>query len=38
VLLHCQRFVEPAYARLLAHDYQFGTHVPDDAALDDWLG
>jgi DNA excision repair protein ERCC-2 len=37
VLLHCQRFVEPAYARLLARDYQFGTHVPDDAALDAWL-
>lgn len=37
VLLHCQRFVEPAYAQLLARDYQFGTHIPDDSALDEWL-
>jgi DNA excision repair protein ERCC-2 len=38
VLLHCKRFVEPAYARLLARDYQFGTHVFDAASWHDWLG
>lgn len=37
VLLHCQRFLDPAYARLLAPDYQFGTHIPDDEALASWL-
>ena len=37
VLLHCQRFLDPAYARLLAPDYQFGAHIPDDAALTAWL-
>ncbi|MCF3651849.1 ATP-dependent DNA helicase [Synoicihabitans lomoniglobus] len=37
VLLHCQRFIEPGFARLLAKDYQFGTHIPDDAALEEWL-
>ena len=37
VLLHCQRFIDPAYATLLAKDYQFGTHIPDDEALTDWL-
>ena len=37
VLLHCKRFVEPAYARLLARDYQFGTHIFDDDSLAEWL-
>ena len=37
VILHCQRFVDPAYAQWLAADYQLGTHLPDDAALDKWL-
>jgi DNA excision repair protein ERCC-2 len=37
VLLHCQRFVDPAYATLLSKDYQFGAHIPDDGALAEWL-
>lgn len=37
VLLHCRRFADPAYASLLAPEYQFGTHVPDDAHLVSWL-
>ncbi len=37
VLLHCVRFIDPAYARWLAPEYQFGRHLPDDDALEDWL-
>lgn len=37
VLLHCRRFVDPAYARWLAPDYQLGRHITDDATLTDWL-
>jgi len=37
VLLHCRRFADPAYASLLAPEYQFGTHVFDDADLAKWL-
>jgi DNA excision repair protein ERCC-2 len=37
VILHCRRFIDPAYARWLAPDYQMGIHLPDDAALADWL-
>ena len=37
VLLHCQRFVDPAYAKLLARDYQFGVHVTDETTLNAWL-
>lgn len=37
VLLHCRRFIDPTYARLLAPDYQFGTHLPDNDALAEWL-
>lgn len=37
VLLHCRRFVEPAFASLLAHDYQFGRPVATDADLEAWL-
>lgn len=37
VLLHCRRFLDVPFARLLATDYQFGTHVTDDAALAAWL-
>ncbi len=37
VILHCQRFLEPSYARLLAPDYQLGTNILDNAGLTDWL-
>ncbi len=37
VILHCRRFLEPAYASLLAPEYQFATNVTDDAALAVWL-
>ncbi len=37
VLLHCQRFVDPGYANLLAKDYQMGVHVHDDDDLVTWL-
>ncbi len=37
VILHCRRFLEPAYASLLAHDYQFGANVLTDADLAAWL-
>ncbi len=37
VLLHCRRFLDTSFARLLARDYQFGVHLPDDEALEDWL-
>ena len=37
VILHCQRFLEPSYASLLAPEYQFGTHLLADADLAAWL-
>jgi Rad3-related DNA helicase len=37
VLLHCQRFVEPAFASLLAADYQGGTIIRNDADFAAWL-
>jgi len=37
VLLHCRRFAEPSYSRLLATEYQLGTHVTTDEELDAWL-
>ena len=37
VVLHCQRFLEPSYASLLARDYQFGANVLTEADLSDWL-
>ena len=37
VLLHCRRFIEPAYAKLLAHEYQFGDSIMDDQDLTVWL-
>ena len=37
VLLHCQRFLEPSYASLLAPEYQFGVNVLDDDDLSAWL-
>lgn len=37
VLLHCRRFVDPAFASLLAADYQFGAPVRTDNDLQAWL-
>jgi DNA excision repair protein ERCC-2 len=37
VILHCQRFLEPSYASLLASEYQLGANVLDDADLAAWL-
>ena len=37
VILQCRRFVEPAYAALLDHDYQFGATLATDAELAAWL-
>jgi DNA excision repair protein ERCC-2 len=37
IILHCRRFLEPAYASLLAHDYQFGVNLLEDADLTAWL-
>jgi len=37
VLLHCRRFLEPSYASLLAHDYQFGANLLSDDDLASWL-
>jgi Rad3-related DNA helicase len=37
IILHCRRFADPAYASLLAPEYQLGRHVLDDADLAAWL-
>lgn len=37
VILHCRRFIEPAYASLLDHDYQFGKTLATHADLAAWL-
>ena len=37
VILHCRRFIEPAYASLLDRDYQFGTTLSTPSDLSDWL-
>ena len=37
VLLHCRRFAAPAYASLLAPEYQLGRHVLEAADLAAWL-
>ncbi len=37
VLLHCRRFAEPAYASLLAPEYQLGREITDEAGLRGWL-
>ena len=37
VLLHCERFLEPAYRHLLAPEYQAGPAIADDAGLGSWL-
>ncbi|MGA2016778.1 MAG: helicase C-terminal domain-containing protein [Opitutaceae bacterium] len=38
VLLHCQRFAEPSYARLLAPEYQSARRILEDGDLGAWLG
>ena len=38
VILHCRRFLEPAYAALLDRDYQFGATLSTNAELAAWLG
>jgi len=38
VLLHCGRFAEAGYARLLAPEYQSGRRIAEDGDLADWLG
>jgi DNA excision repair protein ERCC-2 len=38
VLLHCQRFAEPGYDRLLAPEYRSGRRIVEDGDLDAWLG
>jgi len=37
VLLHCRRFAEPGYARLLAPEYQSARRILDDGELRAWL-
>lgn len=37
VLLHCRRFLDPAFATLLARDYQCGATLTSDADLAEWL-
>ncbi|HEY9249396.1 MAG TPA: helicase C-terminal domain-containing protein, partial [Rariglobus sp.] len=37
VILHCRRFLEPAYASLLDHDYQFGATLATPEDLSGWL-
>jgi len=37
VLLHCRRFADPAYASLLAPEYQLGRHLLDATDLATWL-
>jgi Rad3-related DNA helicase len=38
VLLHCRRFAEPGYERLLGAEYQGGRRISEGAELSDWLG
>jgi DNA excision repair protein ERCC-2 len=38
VLLHCRRFAEPGYERLLAPEYRTGRRILEDDDLDAWLG
>ncbi|HEX3731263.1 MAG TPA: helicase C-terminal domain-containing protein [Opitutaceae bacterium] len=37
ILLHCRRFAEPAYARLLAPEYQSGPRIRSEETLEAWL-
>ena len=38
VILHCRRFAEPGYERLLAPEYQGGRRILEDEDLGAWLG
>ena len=38
VLLHCRRFAEPGYGRLLAPEYRSVRRLLDDEDLEAWLG
>jgi Rad3-related DNA helicase len=38
VLLHCRRFAEPGYERLLAPEYRSGRRILEDDDLGAWLG
>ncbi|HEY5079111.1 MAG TPA: helicase C-terminal domain-containing protein, partial [Opitutaceae bacterium] len=38
ILLHCRRFAEPGYDRLLAPEYQSGRRILEDEDLAAWLG
>jgi DNA excision repair protein ERCC-2 len=37
VLLHCRRFAEPGYERLLSAEYRSGKRIAEDSDLDNWL-
>ncbi len=37
VLLHCRRFAQPEYERLLVEDYRSGRRIQDDGDLSSWL-
>jgi Rad3-related DNA helicase len=37
VLLHCRRFAEPEYERLLGEEYRSGRRIEDDGDLSGWL-
>ena len=37
VILHCQRFLDPTYASLLAPEYQLGINLLEDGDLTAWL-
>ena len=38
VLLHCRRFAEPGYERLLSEEYQRGRRILEENDLSAWLG
>jgi Rad3-related DNA helicase len=38
ILLHCRRFAEPGYERLLAPEYRSGRRIAEDGDLEAWLG
>jgi Rad3-related DNA helicase len=38
VLLHCRRFAEPGYERLLSPEYRSGRRILEDDDLSAWLG
>ena len=37
VLLHCRRFAEPGYGRLLAPEYRPRMRIVEDGDLQSWL-